>query len=100
MIIRDTVAIKSVGTYFKKQSDEISKLKVNLIKQIKNIENQYKGVDAINIINKLETIINDLNMYVENLNYYGEFMISLANHDSEILSETRKKIINIGVFNE
>lgn len=96
MIIRDTVAIKSVGTYLKKETSEINELKSNLTRQIREIEEQFKGIDATNIINKLESIINDLNMYVENINYYGDFMISLANHDADVISETRKKILNAG----
>ncbi len=96
MVIRDTTAIKSVGTYFKKESDELQELKSNLIKQIKEVEEQYTGSESINIIEKLEGIINDLNLYTENLNYYGEFMINLANHDVEVIAKTKKNLLNIG----
>ena len=96
MIVRDTVAIKSVGTYFKKESDELQELKTSLIKQIKEVEDEFKSKEAIDIINNLEKIINDLKMYTENLKYYGEFMINLSNHDSEVITKTKKNLLNIG----
>ena len=96
MIVRDTVAIKSVGTYFKKESDELQELKTSLIKQIKEVEDEFKSEEAIDIINNLEKIINDLKMYTENLKYYGEFMINLDNHDSEVITKNKKNLLNIG----
>lgn len=96
MIIRDTTAIKSVGTYLKKESEELQDLKKNLVKQIKEVEQEYTGSDSINIISKLENIITDLNLYLENINYYGEFMINLANHDIEVITKTKKNLLNIG----
>ena len=96
MIVRDTVAIKSVGTYLKKQSEELQEVKTSLIKQIKEIEDEFKSKEANNIISKLESIINDLKYYTENLNYYGEFMINLANHDLEVTTKTKKNLLNIG----
>ena len=100
MVTRDIVAIKSVGVYFKKQREELEEIKNNLTSIIKEIENQFIGKDSNNIINKLESIIKDLNYYLENINYYGEFMISLANHDTEVISKTKKNLLNIGASNE
>ena len=100
MVTRDIVAIKSVGVYFKKQREELEEIKNNLINTIKEIESQFIGKDSNNIINKLESIIKDLNHYLENINYYGEFMISLANHDTEVISKTKKNLLNIGASNE
>ena len=96
MIVRDTVAIKSVGTYFKKESNELEDLKEKLTKLIREIEEQFKGIEAVDIINKLESIINDLNLYIENINYYGDFMISIANHDIDVIAKTKKNLLNIG----
>lgn len=96
MIVRDTLAIKSVGTYLKKQSDELQEVKTNLIKQIKEVEDEFKSLEANDIINKLESIINDLKLYTQNLNYFGEFMINLANHDLEVITKTKKNLLNIG----
>lgn len=100
MVTRDIVAIKSVGVYFKKQSEELEEIKNNLTNIIKEIENQFIGKDSGNIINKLESIIKELNLYLENINYYGNFMVELANHDTEIISKTKKNLLNIGVNNE
>lgn len=96
MIVRDTKAIKSVGIYLKKESDELQELKTNLIKQIKELEHHFIGADSVDIINKLENIINDLKEYTDNLNNYGEFMISLANHDMEVIAKTKKNLLNMG----
>ena len=100
MIIRDTVAIKSVGSYFIKQSDELINLKKTLEKQIREIEEQFIGRDSKKIILKLESALNDLNLYINNLNYYGEFMVSLAEHDYEVLVKTKKNLMNVGVLDE
>ena len=100
MIIRDTVAIKSVGAYFIKESTELQELKTNIIKQIKEIESQFKGEGANDIIENLESFVNDLSLYLDNINYYGDFMVSLANHDTEIISKTKKDLLNIGAENE
>ena len=98
MVVRDIVAIKSVGTYYKKESEELQEVKTNLINVLKEIEDDFKGRDAKNVVKKIESIINDLNLYVENINYYGDFMISLANHDTDLVSKTRKDLLNTGVL--
>ena len=100
MIIRDTVAIKSVGIYFKKENIELLGIKNNLEKQIKELEKQFIGIESIEIINKFEQIIKDLKLYIDNLNYYGEFFINLSNHDTDVISKTKKDLLNIGVINE
>ena len=100
MIIRDTVAIKNVGVYLKKESEELLELKTNISKQIREIEEQFKGIDAKNVVNNLERIIYDLNLYIENINYYGDFMVDLANHDTEVITKIKKNLLNIGDVNE
>ena len=100
MIIRDTTAIKSVGVYFKKASEELLEIKNKLEKSINKITDCYQSAEADVIKDKLLSNINDLSNYIENLNYYSNTFITSAENDKEVSLKTKNNLVSIGDSNE
>lgn len=91
--IIDPVAIASVGNYIQKQSDELKRVKNNLLNNIKEISNCYHGHDANIIITKYEERVKKLDIIITNYENYSIYMQNISSAYLNNLNES-KKILN------
>ena len=92
---RDPVSINSVGLYMQSQSDELKQLKSVFEEHVKNILNNYNGVDAKIIVSKFLESAAKLNSLIQNLDYYANYMVKISSHDSDNLNNTKRKLETI-----
>ncbi len=78
---RDSVAIGSVGKYLDQSAKELVYKKKILDQHINSIINDYKGVDATEIINSFLDASSKLDKIIKTIEYYAFYMIALSNHD-------------------
>lgn len=92
---RDTVAIESVGKYLLQSISELEEEKKLMEKNINSINDNYHGEDANIIISKFIAASEKMNLMEKIIEYYGQYMIALANHDKENIKYTSNQIISI-----
>lgn len=92
---RDPIAINSVGVYMQKQSDELIRIKADFETHIKNILNNYQGVDAQKIVSKFLESTRKLEGLIQNLDYYANYMKGISSHDTDNLNNTKKELTEI-----
>ena len=78
---RDNVAIESVGEYLLLTIEDLKKEKIKIDNDINSILNNYKGVDADTIVSKFLEATSKINLMIKIIEYHGQYMIALANHD-------------------
>ncbi len=87
---RDPVAIGSVGSYTETENSELKTVQNNLINHVNEIRNSYQGKDAEAIIAKFLEIISKLDSVEQNLEYYGNYMKTVSEHDQDNLNTAKK----------
>ena len=87
---RDPVAIGNVGAYTERASEYLRTILDKLIKDINSVLDSYKGVDAETQVAKFIETANKLNTVIQNLDYYGNYMMKVSSFDSENLNSTKK----------
>ena len=78
---RDNLAIGSVGEYLLLTIEDLKKEKLKIEKDINSISDNYKGVDSDIIISKFLEATSKINLIIKIIEYHGQYMIALANHD-------------------
>ena len=78
---RDATAIGSVGEYLFTSSQELTTYKNILNTHIESILEYYKGKDADFIVAKFLDASSKIDMIVKVIEYYGDYMMTLSNHD-------------------
>ena len=94
LVRRDPVAINSVGVYMQNQSQELLLKQQSLIKNINNVLTNYSGQDAKIIVSKFLESASKLNSVIKNLEYYSNYMQTLASHDRDNLNNAKQQFIN------
>ncbi len=92
---RDPVAIGNVGAYTEKAGEFLIFARDKLIKDINSILDNYKGVDAEIQVSKFIEKVTKLNSVIQNLDYYGKYMLNVASVDRENLNSTKNKFIQM-----
>ena len=92
---RDTVAIESVGQYLLQSINELEEEKKIMVENINSIDDNYHGEDANVIISKFIAASEKMNLMEKIIEYYGQYMIALANHDKENIKYTSNQIVTI-----
>ena len=78
---RDNVAIESVGEYLLLTIEDLKNEKIIIEKDINSILDNYKGVDANIIVSKFLEATSKIDLMIKIIEYHGQYMIALANHD-------------------
>ena len=99
--VRNADRIGKTGLYLEETAEKLVSIKSFFKGQINDVLANYQGVDATAIANVLSNAINKVDGLIKALNYYSEYMKSVANYDiqnieraSEQLKEKNKNKIN------
>ena len=90
--IRDDDVIGKSGVYLNESCNKLITLKNSFMNHVNNFKINYEGIDATAIYNVLVNAINRVDELVETLNYYSEYMLSVAKYDNENIENATKKI--------
>lgn len=99
-IIVDPIAIRGVGEYLKKETELLLTTQKQLISDIESVLTCYKGIDAQEFVNKYLEKANSYSTLIENLGYYSNYMIAIANRYSDILSRSKNNFVRNRILNE
>lgn len=89
---RDSLAIGEVGNYMQEASNELRISKATILKDVDNMLNNYKGIDANVIRTKFVEAINKMDSLIERFDYYSMYMQSVSRHDRENIQNANKQI--------
>lgn len=91
-IVRDPIAIYSVGEYIKEQNELLQNKQKEIAMHVNDILVNYQGRDAEMIVSSFLKEIKKLDKVIANLEYFSEYMKSLSTYDTDNLNNTKKKL--------